>query len=785
MFKHSLLLIFRNFKRFKSTFFINLIGLSAGLVCVLLIYLWVNDELGVDRFFENDDRIFQVMQNTKADAGIQTMEATPALLAKALASEMPEVEYSLSVVPPSFNISKGILSIGDTHIKASGQYVSQNFFHVFSYKLIMGDRQNALSDKKNIVISDQLALKLFKSREEALGKTIAWSAQEIEELCVISGVFESPPSQATRQFDLVLNYSLFEQVNPPNGWANSSPHTYLFLKEGVSANQFNARIRDFIKQKDNSSHATLFIQRYSDRYLYGQYENGMPAGGRIEYVKIFSLTGIFILVIACINFMNLSTARSLRKMKEVGIKKTLGANRKTLILQYLVESMSMALLSLMVAVLVADLMMSSFNSITGKNLHLSFDLTLVAGILSITVFTGLVSGSYPAFYLSGFKAANVLKGNMSFGIREAVTRKGLVIFQFAVSVILIIAVAVVYKQMEFVQTKNLGYDRNNVLYFNASGMTTAVMSEIKGIPGVINAGGGRLLAGNRLGGTNDLQWEGKSLEEDLFINNLWMSFGLIETLDMEMAEGHPFIENPGSGNEIIFNEEAIRRMNLKNPLGKKTKIGGEEKQIIGIVKDFHFESLYEKVKPCALLIAPMEYAPSISVKIQAGAEQLTINQLQHVLKAHYPGEPFDFKFMDEDYQKLYAAEQRVSTLTKYFAAIAIIISCMGLFGLAAFTAERRRKEIGIRKVLGSTSTGIVYLLSGDFSKTVLISLLISLPVSYWLTSNWLNGFAFKIQLEWWYFISTGLITLVIAWITVSTQAIRAALANPTESLKEE
>ncbi len=785
MFKHNLLLIYRNFKRFKSTFLINLIGLSTGLVCVLLIYLWVSDELNVDRFFENDNRIFQVMQNTKGESGIQTMEATPTLLANALSAEMPEVEYALSVVPPSFNVSKGIISIGDTHIKSSGQYVTQHFFKVFSYELIAGDRQNVLSDKKSIVISDRLAQKLFKHPKDALGKTVTWNAQEIKELCVISGVFQSPPAQATRQFDLVLNYSLFEDVNPSQSWGNSSPHTYLLLKKGILAEQLNAKITHFISKKDNSSNATLFIQRYSDRYLHGRYENGMAAGGRIEYVKLFSLTGIFILVIASINFMNLSTARSLRKVKEVGIKKALGANRKTLIVQYMVESMSMALLSLGVALLIADLMMSSFNSVTGKNLQLTFDLTLISGILAITVFTGLLSGSYPAFYLSRFKATRVLKGNLLVGNGGVIMRKGLVVFQFAIAVVLIIAVTVVYRQMQFVQTKNLGYNRNNVLYFSVNGMTSSLMNEIKSIPGVISAGGGRVLAGNRLGGTNDLQWEGKSPSDDLFITNLWMSFGLIETLDMQMREGNSFIDNPGSGGEIIFNEEAIRRMNLKHPLGKKITIGGEEKQIIGVVKNFHFESLYEKIKPCALLIAPMEYAPTVSVKIQAGAEKSTIDRLQKVMSVHYPGEPFDFKFMDEDYQNLYASEQRVSILTKYFAAIAILISCMGLYGLASFTTERRRKEIGIRKVLGSSSLGIVYNLSGDFTKTVVLSLVISLPLSYLFTRNWLDGFVFKIELEWWYFVGAGLLTLVIAVITVSAQSIRAALSNPTESLKEE
>jgi putative ABC transport system permease protein len=784
MFQHNLLLIYRNFKRFKTTFCINLIGLSTGLTCTLLIYLWVDDELHIGRYFENDSRIFQVMQNTSGTNGIETIEATPSLLAKALADEIPEVEYSVAVIPPAFNASRGTVTIGDTKMKTTGQYVTTDFFHVFPYKLIHGDRNRVLSDKKGVILSEELALKLFNTVENVVGKTLTWEAQNIIGLYFISGIFEAP-EKGPRQFDILLNYQLFEDVNPSEGWGNSSPRTYVLLKDGVSLNEFNDKIEGFIKSKDRDLKSTLFLQRYSDRYLYGHFENGIQAGGRIQYVKLFSIVGIFILVIACINFMNLSTAKASRRIKDVGIKKAVGAARRTLVVQYLSESMFITFLSLIVAILLVDVLIIPFNTLTGKDLNLTFDAQLMLTALGVAVVTGLLSGSYPAFYLSGFKAACVLKGRVHTLVGDVWARKALVIFQFVISVILIISVWVIYRQMEFVHSKNLGYTRHHIIYFDTPKMTKAFMADIKNISGVLNAGGGRIEAGGILGGTNDVQWEGKGPEDNIFFSNLWLSYNLIETLGMQLVAGRSFSEDFGSHDQIIFNEEAIERMGLKDPIGKRVTIGGEERQIVGVVKNFHFESLYEEVKPCVLLVAPLEYAPKISVKIHAGTESVTIENLQKVYQKHNPGQPFDFKFMDDDYDRLYASEQQVSSLTKYFAGLAILISCLGLLGLAAFTAERRLKEIGIRKILGSSVFGIVYLLSADFTKIVFVAIVIALPAGYFITKHWLDSFAFKIELEWWYFIGAGLIALIIAWLTVASQAIKAASTNPVKHLRNE
>jgi putative ABC transport system permease protein len=788
MLKHNLLLLYRNFKRFKGTFFINLGGLSAGLTCALLIYLWVKDEVSKDRFHKNDERLYMVLQNSHETAGISTGPGTPGPLAKALEEEMPEVEYTAAVVPPDLLDQHGVITVADKRFKIKAQFASRDFFNVFFYRLLQGDKDRVLTDKNGVAISEQLALKLFNTTQDIAGRTIAWNEGKKNEVYFISGLFETPPASSTNRFDIIFCYELFLKDRKwLQTWNSTDPRTYVVLKEGASVKQFSNKIRGFVKSKDKNSNGTLSIQRYSDHYLHGRFENGVQTGGRIAYVRLFSIIAAFILLIASINFMNLSTAKASRRIKEVGIKKAIGAGRKALIFQYLGESMAIAFLSLCIAILMTDLLLTPFSTLTGKHLSLSFDGGLVLMVVGITFVTGLLAGSYPALYLSGFSASLVLKGKLNPATGAVWARKGLVIFQFAISVILIVAVVVVYRQMEFIQTKNLGYKRGNVVYFDTEKVSNALLAELKAMPGVVNAA--RFyhdLTGNH-GGTYALDWEGKKPDELIEFGNLEVGYDLVETMGFEMAEGKPFSEDFGSIDQIIFNEAAIEAMGLKDPVGKTINIWGYKRQIVGVVKNFNFESLYQKVEPCFLFLVPMlDNTPSrIMVKIQAGAEKATLDRLQKFHQRHNPGLPFDFRFVDDDYQRLYASEQKVSALSRYFAFVAILISCLGLFGLATFTAERRLKEIGIRKVLGSSTLGIVYLLSGDFTKIVFMAIVIALPVSYLIAARWLDSFAFRISLEWWYFTGAGATALFIAWLTVGTQAVRAATVNPVECLKDE
>ena len=784
--QHTLLLAFRNFKRHKGSFFINLTGLSTGLTCTIMIYLWINDELSIDSFFQNQDRLFQVMQNIHHSNDIETTENTPGPLANTLAEEFPEVAHSVTVIPTVYNTSKGITSLDDVRIKSKAQYVTKDFFNVFPYRLIQGDKDQVLKDKSAVVISKELAVTLFNTTENVVGKTIEWAAMDINKTCAISGIFESPPSNATNQFDLLLSFELFsDNRSGMDKWDNNGPRTYLLLKKGASVDLVNSKISGLIKSKHRDSKGTLFLQLYSDRYLYGKYENGISVGGRIEYVKLFSLVAIFTLMIACINFMNLSTARASRRVKEIGVKKAAGAGRQTLTLQFLGESILISVLALVLAVIAVYLLLPLFNTVTEKHLVLSLNPNHITVFLVTTLITGLLAGSYPAFYLSKINLVQALKGRLDTVFGEVWARRGLVVFQFAISLVLIVSVMIAYWQIAFIQSKNLGYERDHVVHFDTEKPTDAFISELKSIPGVLNAGPffHNLAAGAGHGTVSDIHWEGKASDDKTGFFNLMVGYGLIETLGLEITSGRAFSKDFASENQIIFNEAAIKAMGLKDPVGKPIRRWGQEYEIVGVVKNFHFESLHEKVKPCFLFLIPTTYMPNVMVKIKAGTERETLVRLEEFFKQHNPGLSFDYKFLDHDYQLQYKSEQNIATISGYFATIAILISCLGLFGLVSFTTERRIKEIGIRKILGCTDLGIIYLLSNEFTKIIMISITIALPLSYFITKNWLENFEYRIELAWWFFASSGVAVLLIAWATVGVQIFKTASINPSQSLR--
>lgn len=784
MLKHNLLLIYRNVIRAKSFFLINLFGLSTGLACTLLIYLWVKDELSMDKFHANDTQLYEVMEHQQYATEIMTTTSTPGLLAETLKAEIPEVEFAATTTW----ISPYTLSIKDDNVKADGYHVGSDYFNIFSYPLIEGDPGQVLADKSSIVISTELANKLFNTTENIIGKTVELQHEKIFQ---VSGIFEKVRS-SSNQFDFVLSFEEYKDDNEwVLQWGNNGPATYIILREGSNAQAVSEKIKDFVKGKNKESNVSLFLQQYSDRYLNGRFENGKQAGGRIEYVRLFSIIAVFILLIACINFMNLSTARASRKAKEVGIKKSIGAQRQSLIIQYISESLVTSVLSLLVALVVVWLFLPSFNLITDKHIVFSLlDPQLLMWLTVITLFTGLLAGSYPAIFLSGFKPATVLKGELRGSWGELWARKGLVIFQFTLSVILIVSVLVIYKQIEFVQTKNLGYKKDHLIRIPIEGRIDSTketfLNEIRKIPGVVSASASSHTLMGRNNNTSGLNWEGKNPEDDILFENISVDYDLLETMGVEMAMGRSFSrEFSTDTTKIIFNEAAIRVMNLENPVGKTIKLWDQyDLEIIGVVKDFHFQSLHTAVNPLFFRLSPSNTWNTM-IRLEAGREKETLKALGNFYTSYNPGFTFEYKFQDEAYARQYAAEQRVATLSGYFAGIAILISCLGLFGLAAFTAERRLKEIGIRKALGSSATSIVVLLSSDFTKLVMISIVLGLPASYWLLDQWLQRFAFHIKLEVWFFVTAGLIALFIAWLTVASQAIKAAHVNPVKCLRTE
>ncbi|WP_028297205.1 ABC transporter permease [Olivibacter sitiensis] len=778
----------RNLRANKMFTLINLIGLSTGMACATLIFLWVTDELRVDRFHEYADRLYQVMEHSHNPISPNVGAHTSGLLAEALAEQLPEVEHAVAA---KIRPESKILSVDEQEIRATVQYAGPDFFRIFSYELIHGNKDQVLLAKNAVVISETLAMSLFHSVDDVVGKTVMFQQDESLQ---VAGVFKTVPTISSAQFDAVLSLEAYIEANPNvSRWDYNTVQTYLLLKQGTDIEQFNRKIANFQKDKTDpsfSKYITIAAHRYADNYLYGNYEQGKQVGGRITYVRLFIIVAAFILVIACINFMNLSTAKASRRLKEVGVKKAIGAPRATLVRQYIGESMLMAFASLIIALLVVLVLLPQFNVLTGKQLTLAIDPLLIGGILGITVLAGLLAGSYPALYLSGFSPIAILKGKIAHTAGELWTRKGLVVFQFTLSVTLIIVVLVVYSQLDYIQTKHLGYDKQHVVSFDIEGKVQenleTFLSEVRRIPGIVNASSiGQSIVGGRQNSWTIDEWEGKPPDERIIFEMRPVNYGMIELLGVDMAEGRMFSEDYGSeDSKIIFNEAAIKAMGLKNPVGKTIGIQGTQLQIIGVVRDFHFASFHEQVSPLFFVLQPT-WTHKLMAKIEAGRERETLTQLQNLYNTFNPGFPMEYQFLDDAYQAQYVAEQRVSIMSRYFAVLTVMISCLGLFGLAAFTAEKRVKEISVRKVLGAKVSQIVRLLSTDFIKLVLVSIVIASPLAWWGMNRWLDGFAYRVEIQWWMFVLSGFAAIAIAMLTVGWQAIRAAVANPVNSLRDE
>ena len=738
----------------------------------------------MDNFHEKQTRLYQVMEHQHYAEDIMTTTSTPGLLSEQLADEVPEVEYAATTTW----IGDYTLSFGNKNVDAEGYHVGKDFFNIFSYGLLLGDPDQVLADKYSIVISEELAQNIFGRTDDVVGLTIELQHKDN---FIVSGLFAGTPNNSSYKFDFVIPFEFYKDDNSwVTNWGSNGPSTYVILNEAADPELLNNKIANIINDHGEQENVTVFVEPFSNRYLYGRFRNGKPAGGRIEYVRLFTIIAIFILVIACINFMNLSTARASRRAKEVGLKKAIGAQKGSLIGQYIGESMLISLISMMLALVVVWSFLPIFNEITHKQIVLQLNTEFLTVSAIIVFITGLVAGSYPAFYLSGFKAVAVLKGEVRGTFGELWARRGLVIFQFTLSIILIVSVLVIYKQIDFVQHKNLGYNKDNLINFEVSGQIEekleSFLYELNQVPGVkIASSIGHSILG-RNNNTSGLKWDGKNPDDKILFENVRVSYDMIETLGVEMVEGRTFNRAYGTDTaKVIFNEAGIKIMGLDEPIGKVIRLWDEyDLEIIGVVKDFHFQSLHAEINPLFFILSPQN-TWKVMARIEGGKEQEAIAAINELYTKFNPGFTFDFKFQDEQYAQLYAAELQVATLSRYFAGFAILISCLGLFGLAAFTAERRIKEIGIRKVLGSTSSAIVILLSKDFTRMVIISILIGVPASYFIVDLWLQKFAFHIELKYWFFIASGAVALLVAWLTVGFQALKSANTNPALCLRDE
>ncbi|HTE09343.1 MAG TPA: ABC transporter permease [Chitinophagaceae bacterium] len=785
MFKTNLKIAWRNLTRDKQFTLLNVTGLAAGLACTLLIFLWVDDELSYDSFFANNERLFQLMERQTSDGKTGISDGSSGLLAEAVARQFPEVEYASPLAGPGW-YPPFTLSAADKNIKALGQYAGKDYFRIFSFPLLEGNKNTVLAEKNGIAISDELAKKLFGTATGVTGRPIRLQQTSV---FFVSGVFEKPPVHSSQQFDFVLSWDYFKTIQDwVTSWNNIGPQNFVLLKKGTNINAFNKKIAGIISANTGKDSRVAFATKFSGVYLHNNVGNISGSSGRIAYVKMFSLIALFILVVACINFMNLSTAKAARRLKEVGIKKVIGANRRQLIVQFLSESVLLTLAAMWLAIVIALLLLPAFNEITGKNISLRFDARIFFSFLGIVLFTGLVAGSYPALYLSKFKPLAVLKGKLPSSFAEIVSRKGLVVFQFTLSAVLIIAVIIIYQQIQFIQTTDPGFNKDNLVKIDAegklSGYEQQFANELKNIPGVTAAS---YTFTNMVGhtfGDYGLSWQGKDPARDIYFEVFGGGHDFVSTMGMHILNGRGFSEDFGTDtSSIILNEAAVKVMNLKHPVAETVHLYGHPMQVIGVVRDFHFESMHEAVKPAYILLQP--HGGKIIARISAARQQQTLAAIQQRYEKENPGFSFSFNFLDEAYQRQYITEAKVSALSKYFAGLAIIISCLGLFGLAAFTAQKRSKEIGIRKVIGASVTGITAMLSKDFLKLVALSLLIAFPVSGWLMHEWLQSFAYHIPITASVFVIAGASVIFITILTIGFQSVKAAIANPVKSLRAE
>ncbi|MBL7697868.1 MAG: ABC transporter permease [Chitinophagaceae bacterium] len=777
MFKTNLKIAWRNLLKDSQFTFLNILGLSAGLACALLILFWVNDEMRFDKFLDNDNRLYQLLENESPSSS--------GPLSEIVKKQIQGVEYAAAVAPAEW-FSPYTLSSGDKSIKATGQYVGEDYFNIFSFKLVDGNKNEVLKDRGSIVISDELAKKLFGTAENVVGKPVLFDEDTTFH---VSGVFQKIPLQSSQQFDFVLSFKYFQQKKPWAATWDKGPRNYVLLTKGTDINAFNKIIANVVSANTGDS-ITVSAVKYSDVYLYGLYDGanyGTSGKGRIQYVRLFSVLAIFILVIACINFMNLSTAKASRRLKEIGIKKVIGAERKHLIMQFLTESLLLTLLATVFAVIIALSLLPAFNSITGKQISLHFDPAIVIYFVPVILCTGLLAGSYPALYLSKFNPLSVLKGKIATSLAEVLSRKGLVVFQFTLSTILIVAVMIIYQQVQFIQSTDIGYRKDNVIRLpvegNIKGREKTFIAELKNIPGVANATSAYHKIVGRGYGHSGMKWPGKNPNDNVFFEAFEVDYDFVETMGMQMKEGRTFSRSfGGDSSKIILNEKAVEAMRLKNPVGQTIIRFGHPVEIIGVVKDFRYESLHQPIHPAYLFLWP---GGTIFARVRSDNQPKTIAAIEKLYERYNPGYPFTFSFLDEAYQKQYDSELRVSALSKYFAGLAIIISCLGLFGLAAFTAQKRRKEIGVRKVVGASVANITAMLSKEFLRLTVISLIIALPVAWWLMSSWLENFAYRINITPSIFLVTAVAVILITVLTVSFQTIKAALANPVKSLRTE
>jgi predicted permease len=784
MFTNYFKVAFRNLLRKKVYSGINILGLSIGLACSFLILLWVVDETGYDRFHKNGHQIHQAWRHFTTGGQTYTMTSLPRGIADEMSAEFPEVEETVI----TYMDQALVLSSGDNNYRETGGYVGASFFRIFSFPFINGNPETALEGMTSAVITERTARKIFGDDwENALGRSI--TVDHRKEF-TITGVLADIPENSSIRFDILLPVEEYFATNKGRAhWYYMAYGIYAKLQEETPLEEFNRKVGDIFNRHTDATDHQIFLQPFEDAYLHSFYRDGKLIGGRIDYVRIFTAVALFILAIACINFMNLATARSSQRAREIGVRKVVGAHRRSLITQFITESVAMSFISFLLALVIVVSLMSAFNYLTGKHLTPeNLNGPILPGIIGITLMVGLLSGSYPALFLSSFKPVAVLRGTFRQPSGIAVFfRKGLVVFQFALAVLLIVSTVVVYLQLDYNRTKNLGLERANLLYMAREGALLerydAVAQELlmrPGIASVTACGQNPLEVGNN---TLDVEWHGKDPDNTqlFYIINTYHDFA--KTMQMEFVAGRDFSRAFADTMAYLVNEEAAEMIG-GDVVGKILNVYGENGPIVGVIKDFSMNSLYAPIEPVVVRLH-LESAGQLYVRTKPGETEQALESLKAVSGKFNADYPLQYTFLDEQFEQRYRSEQVTGKLVNIFAIIALFISCLGLLGLTSFTVEQRTKELGVRRVLGASVSGIVVMLSKDFLKLVLIGFVMATPVTWYMTNEWLQNFADRIEIGASVFLLAGLAVMLMALVAVSWQSIKAAIANPVDSLRNE
>ena len=773
----------RNVKRHAACSLINVVGLAVGMACCLLILLWVVDELCYDRFHEHAEHIYRVLESERMSSGrVMTYSVVPPALAPTLKSNYPEVVEAARFK----TLGSRVIQSGDRRFYEDGfAFIDPEFFGLFSFSFIEGDARSALNDPSAIIITQEMAEKFF-GNEAAMGKTIRVDGRLDFR---VSAIIQNIPHQSHIQFQFGVLFDNLKRFNREvEGWRTYAYHTYLLLKDGSDIPAFETKIENLIINNNKGAIATLSVQPITQIHLFSAGINGMGGTGDIRYVVMFSIVACFILIMACINFMNLTTARAGKRAREVGLRKVIGAGRGQLIRQFLGESLFMTLLALAVALALVFMVLPGFRSLTGKPISMdpAMHSWILFGAFGIAVLTGLLAGSYPALMLSAFKPVMMLSAKQRSCARNPGFRKILVIIQFVITIMLIAGTSILYKQMQFLRRSRLGYDKENILYMELKGDLNerypVLGNQIMQLAGVLNVCGvSDLPVGFRMG-MLVTEWEGHTGDDRFLIDILYVDENYLETFGMGMAEGRFFQKEfaTGDSNAVIVNQAAVRAMGMEAPVGKRI----EDATIVGVVKDFHTESLHHAIAPVVIGYEPSE-SRYLIVKIRPGQSEPSIRSIGDAWRQFAPDFPFEYHFLDERIERMYQGDIRVGRIFQTFTGLAILIACLGLFGLSSFMAEQRTKEIGIRKVLGAGEGKVLLMLNTEFLKCIVAANLIACPVAYFIMRRLLMAYAYRIALTLGFFLFSAGIALVITLFTVSFQSVRAARANPADALRYE